>query len=300
MNYEVDTEEGTNSETEAFKAEGGSQYGYDSCGAMDLSSNAGSSVKAVSDEESEEAGVERRKRILDESEEEIRRKRRRLEEEKMEVRARNKRRNIKAVLERGQLDRVTQSAKAAEESRLARLGGGGPSSSDHTDSDTAADVREEEEEEEETTEGEDLNNSGMHVDDSKNLRDSEGRVLVNLGHPGADPDIFTAPQLAAAIKPHQIGGVRFLYDNIIESVEQFEDSEGFGCILAHNMGLGKTMQMVTFTDIFLTHTPSSHVLCIVPINTIQNWLAEFNYWLPARGETSRIAELGCKVYKPTS
>ena len=24
-----------------------------------------------------------------------------------------------------------------------------------------------------------------------------------------------------------------------------------------------------------------HVLCIVPISTVQNWLAEFNRWLPA-------------------
>lgn len=72
-----------------------------------------------------------------------------------------------------------------------------------------------------------------------------------------------------------------MYDNLIESMERYRDSpKGFGCILAHAMGLGKTMQVVAFTDIFLRHTPAKKVLCIVPINTIQNWLAEFNRWLP--------------------
>ncbi len=87
----------------------------------------------------------------------------------------------------------------------------------------------------------------------------------------------------------QIGGIRFLYDNIIESNSQFSSSSGFGCILAHSMGLGKTIQLVAFSDIFLRHTPAKHVLCIVPVNTVQNWIAEFGMWVPedkkAKGET---------------
>ena len=40
------------------------------------------------------------------------------------------------------------------------------------------------------------------------------------------------------------------------------------------------MQVISFIDILLSHTAARSVLCIVPINTIQNWLAEFNFWLP--------------------
>ena len=47
---------------------------------------------------------------------------------------------------------------------------------------------------------------------------------------------------------------------------------------------GKTMQIISFVDILLTHTVARSVLCIVPINTIQNWMAEFNFWLPAEEE----------------
>merc|ERR1712048_1014643 len=67
----------------------------------------------------------------------------------------------------------------------------------------------------------DMENSGMHTNDKFNSFDSQGRVLVNLGHPPEDPDIFLPPQIAAAVKPHQVGGIRFLYDNLIESLEQF-------------------------------------------------------------------------------
>jgi RAD54-like protein 2 len=93
---------------------------------------------------------------------------------------------------------------------------------------------------------EDLNNCGSHTDDSLNTLDSEGRVLVNVAHPPDEPDIYLAPQIARAVKPHQIGGIRFLYDNVIESIERSNNSAGFGCILSHSMGLGKTMQVFIY------------------------------------------------------
>ena len=78
----------------------------------------------------------------------------------------------------------------------------------------------------------------------------------------------------------QIGGIRFLYDNLVESQDRFKNSNGFGCILAHSMGLGKTLQVISFIDIFLRSTGAKRVLVIVPVNTLQNWLHEFNMWLP--------------------
>lgn len=139
---------------------------------------------------------------------------------------------------------------------------------------------------------EDPSNSGLHVNDTYNIPDEQGRVLINIGHPENEEDIFLAPQIARVIKPHQIGGVRFLFDNIIESVERFSTSTGFGCILAHSMGLGKTLQIVCFCDIFLRHTSSKTVLCIMPINTLQNWVAEFNMWLPLDVTTSPLSAHG--------
>ncbi|CAK8689451.1 unnamed protein product [Clavelina lepadiformis] len=138
--------------------------------------------------------------------------------------------------------------------------------------------------EEEKPEPEDVNNSGMHIEDAKNQRDSKGRVLVNVNRPTIEPEIFLAPQLANAVQPHQIGGIRFMFDNIVESLAHYESSTGFGCILAHSMGLGKTLQVISFVDIFLRYTTAKTVLCVVPVNTLMNWVAEFNMWLPPKSK----------------
>lgn len=153
-------------------------------------------------------------------------------------------------------------------------------------------VLSDDDEEPEDDSDDDPQNSGMHVNDSYNVPDDKGRVVINIGHAEGEEDIFLAPQIARIIKPHQIGGVRFLFDNIIESIERYDTSTGFGCILAHSMGLGKTLQLVCFCDIFLRHTSSKTVLIIMPINTLQNWLNEFNTWLPEDAEKSPLNNHG--------
>ena len=60
------------------------------------------------------------------------------------------------------------------------------------------------EEEESSEEEEDEENSGGHANDEMNQPDEDGQVLVNVGHPSEDPDIFLAPQLSATVKPHQV------------------------------------------------------------------------------------------------
>ena len=50
----------------------------------------------------------------------------------------------------------------------------------------------------------DYENCGKYVDDVINQPDTQGRVLVNVNHPVNEKDIFLAPQLARAVKPHQV------------------------------------------------------------------------------------------------
>uniref|UniRef100_A0A7E4VNB7 Helicase ARIP4 n=1 Tax=Panagrellus redivivus TaxID=6233 RepID=A0A7E4VNB7_PANRE len=110
----------------------------------------------------------------------------------------------------------------------------------------------------------------------------QGRLLVNQGKPEEDPDVFVNDHLTNILKPYQLAGIRFMYDNVIESITNYNPDNGFGCVLAHSMGLGKTLQIVSFVDIFLRYVGARHVLIIVPVNVIQNWLAEFEKWLPIR------------------
>ncbi len=67
--------------------------------------------------------------------------------------------------------------------------------------------------------------------------------MVNINHPKDDPDLYIPKHLCPILKPHQIGGIRFMYDNIVESLQRFQTSAGLGCILAHSMGCGKTVQV---------------------------------------------------------
>lgn len=46
--------------------------------------------------------------------------------------------------------------------------------------------------------------SGSHVNDALNQLDALGQVIVNINHPPNEEDIFLAPQLARAVKPHQV------------------------------------------------------------------------------------------------
>ncbi|XP_078595278.1 helicase ARIP4-like isoform X2 [Branchiostoma floridae x Branchiostoma japonicum] len=148
------------------------------------------------------------------------------------------------------------------------------------------------EDQEEEEEEDDTGNSGSHTDDATNQPDALGKVLINVNHPSTESDIFLSPQLGRSVKPHQIGGIRFLYDNLVESLERYKSSGGFGCILAHSMGLGKTLQLISFIDVFLRHTEAKTVLCIVPINTLQNWSAEFNMWLPTKEAVDTAIQQG--------
>lgn len=47
--------------------------------------------------------------------------------------------------------------------------------------------------------------------------------------------------LVKNLKPHQLQGVKFMWDACFESCENIGTSTGGGCILAHCMGLGKSI-----------------------------------------------------------
>ena len=97
-------------------------------------------------------------------------------------------------------------------------------------------------------------------------------------------DLITMNEdLLGNLKPHQVEGVQFLWDCAVESVERAKTTKGSGAILAHCMGLGKTLQVIAFTHVLLTNDalPFKTVLVIVPANTLLNWVNEFDIWMPS-------------------
>lgn len=84
------------------------------------------------------------------------------------------------------------------------------------------------------------------------------------------------------LKPHQAAGVKFMWDACFETLERAKKT-GSGCILAHCMGLGKTLQVITLSHTLLMNSEKTGVekiMVVCPLNTVLNWVAEYKQWLP--------------------
>lgn len=64
-----------------------------------------------------------------------------------------------------------------------------------------------------------------------------GMIRINIGKYARDNDIFFHPSLADVLKPHQVEGIRFMWQQLVQT------GENRGALLAHTMGLGKTLQV---------------------------------------------------------
>nr|XP_050855049.1 transcriptional regulator ATRX-like isoform X1 [Vespula vulgaris] len=87
--------------------------------------------------------------------------------------------------------------------------------------------------------------------------------------------------LVKRLKPHQAKGIKFMWDACFESLERVKTTSGSGCIIAHCMGLGKTLQVITLSHTLLTHeeTGVKTILVVCPLSTVLNWVNEFELWL---------------------
>uniref|UniRef100_A0A7E4ZSA8 Helicase ATP-binding domain-containing protein n=1 Tax=Panagrellus redivivus TaxID=6233 RepID=A0A7E4ZSA8_PANRE len=134
-----------------------------------------------------------------------------------------------------------------------------------------------------------MENNGILI---SNVENEEGHVTPKLKQVVLDDDrgtkkpnpVSVHEHFVKALKPHQAYDIKFMYDNVFESLERFrKDDEGGGCILAHGMGLGKTLQVVAFVHTLLSHSELSaevtKILIVVPNNVVLNWRSEFKNWL---------------------
>lgn len=130
-------------------------------------------------------------------------------------------------------------------------------------------------------------------------------------------------QLLEKLKPHQIEGVfvcikkphfqftyfldveftgiKFLWGCVCVNTEKCNSTAGTGCIVAHAMGMGKSLQVyiykifipctmsrvlklkfqvITFLHTVLSNNATGFRTCllIAPVNTLSNWEKEFVHW----------------------
>lgn len=131
----------------------------------------------------------------------------------------------------------------------------------------------------------------VHPEIAKHLKEHQVRLICCNSFDSIEFD---------GIICQQIAGVKFMYDSCYGSVDSINQHSGSGCILAHCMGLGKTLQVpldcfnVKFTFKFyffyqliaLLHTVirypqlnTKKILVICPKSTIMNWADEIHNWL---------------------
>ncbi|XP_038155081.1 transcriptional regulator ATRX isoform X2 [Cyprinodon tularosa] len=106
------------------------------------------------------------------------------------------------------------------------------------------------------------------------------KLVLDEDEETKEPLVQVHRSLVTKLKPHQVDGVQFMWDCCCESVKKIQKSAGSGCILAHCMGLGKTLQVVTFlhTLLLCEKLDFSTALVVCPLNTVLNWLNEFEKW----------------------
>ncbi|KAM0459478.1 hypothetical protein ACHAPV_005666 [Trichoderma viride] len=125
---------------------------------------------------------------------------------------------------------------------------------------------------------------------SRTMTEGEARLIINESKQDDQPFIYINGKIGERIKDHQIKGVRFLWNQIILNADLQQ-----GCLLAHTMGLGKTMQVITLlvaiaeashsdNESIKAQIPmdlrSSQSLIICPAGLVINWLEEINAWSP--------------------
>ncbi|KKY33350.1 putative snf2 family helicase [Diaporthe ampelina] len=120
------------------------------------------------------------------------------------------------------------------------------------------------------------------------LPSEKSRLIINESKLEGQNLVYVHEHIAGRIKNHQIDGVRFMWDQILSDAKQ-------GCLLAHAMGLGKTMQVVTLLTAIQEAANSedpkvscqipdelkvSKTLILCPAGLLQNWVEELLKWAP--------------------
>jgi len=103
--------------------------------------------------------------------------------------------------------------------------------------------------------------------------------------------VVVDPILSAKLRPHQREGVQFMFDCLHGLKGGYK---GNGCILADDMGLGKSIQAITILWTCLKQGPtgdptSKKAIIAAPTSLVGNWKAELKKWL---GDGIHVVAIG--------
>ena len=117
--------------------------------------------------------------------------------------------------------------------------------------------------------------------------ESSDPAIINLSKADGEDHIFLDAHIANRIHRHQLEGVQFMWGEAVVAHE--------GCLLAHTMGLGKTMQCVTLLASLASAAVDAneriskqvlgsfhplYALILCPPALVENWSDELLMWWP--------------------
>ena len=128
----------------------------------------------------------------------------------------------------------------------------------------------------------------QNLEQSGTMTRDQARLIINLAKDDHHGFVYINPWISRNIRDHQIEGVRFMWNQIITPSDSRQ-----GCLLAHTMGLGKTMQVITLLVAIAeaARSPDSSIssqipddlkesktLILCPSGLVENWLDEIMAW----------------------
>ena len=113
------------------------------------------------------------------------------------------------------------------------------------------------------------------------------------------------PYISRHLRSHQRDGVKFMYECVMGLRTSVHTSKAHtGCLLAHEMGLGKTLQVIALVWTLLKQSPFKRgqptcrrVVICVPASLVGNWRVEFQKWLGVERCEPMVVEGGDKEAK---
>jgi SNF2 family DNA or RNA helicase len=130
------------------------------------------------------------------------------------------------------------------------------------------------------------------------LNSDRAKIIINESKYEDEGFIFVHDHIGSRIKNHQIDGVRFMWSQIVS-----KGGAAQGCLLAHTMGLGKTMQVITLLVAIAEAACSedstvssqiperlkrSRTLILSPPGLMDNWMDELLTWVPEKDVGPKI------------
>lgn len=106
-------------------------------------------------------------------------------------------------------------------------------------------------------------------------------IVLDFDVDNKKPLVIIQSKISKKMMKYQIEGIRFIWDIVFESVDLTNKTNGTGCIIAHRMGTGKTLQIIALIHSILSckEINTKKILILCPSELIDNWMIEMAEWL---------------------